>query len=70
MDNRFALYDDKRHCYSAHMAEKEGIMLIDNFLAAMENWQRKYRRYGANDTASRDAFAVEVARRLGIDCRK
>ena len=56
--------------YSTHPqkaeAEREGQRVIERFLQDLKGWQDVYRSVGADDTASREAFAQEVARRLGI----
>jgi hypothetical protein len=55
--------------YSTHQkaeAEREGQRVIERFLQDLKGWQDIYRSAGADDTAAREAFSQEVARRLGI----
>jgi hypothetical protein len=59
----FALYGN--HPQRAE-AEQVGCQVIERFLRDMASWRENYRSAGADDTASREEFSQEVARRLGI----
>lgn len=59
----YSLYSRK----GKKLAEKEADEIISNFLSQMVDWQAKHRDLGAQDTASREAFAVNVAESLGLN---
>lgn len=48
------------------IAEDEADDIIDSFISDMRVWQDKYHDLGARDTMSREAFAVNVAKCLGL----
>ena len=56
--------------YSSHPmreeAEQEGNLVIERFLQDARKWQKNYTQAGASDSGASEAFAQEVARRLGI----
>lgn len=58
----YSLYSQK----GKKKAEQEADEIIQDFLYEMLSWQKKYVDLGASDTASREAFAVNVAERLGL----
>lgn len=58
----YSLYSQK----GKKKAEQEADEIIQDFLNKMRSWQKKYTDLGASDTASREAFAVNVAECLGL----
>lgn len=58
----YALYDKP----DAPAAEAEANMIIRRFINDMEKWGEKYQHVGADDTASREAFAIQTAKALGL----
>lgn len=59
----YSLYSQK----GKKKAEQEADEIINDFLIKMDSWQSKYIDLGASDTASREAFAVNVAKCLGLN---
>ena len=57
--NIFDLYDNKKY---RPQAEKEIKDLIDSFINDLEKLQTKWRVVGADDTASREAIAMYIAK--------
>ena len=58
-ENPFALF---RGHSKAGEAEQAIMALIDNFISDLENLQEHYRKAGADDTASREAIAMYIAK--------
>lgn len=50
----FSLLTKDEH--KKHKAENEGEKVIDDFVQDWDKWETKYKRIGASDTASREAF--------------
>ena len=58
----YDLYDKP----GAEAANKEADAIIDDMMVRWELWQSDNRQLGATDTASREAFAQNVAKRMGL----
>ena len=58
----FSLYSMK----GKKLAEQEADLIISQFIGRMSDWQDKYHNLGARDTASREAFAMNVVDALGL----
>lgn len=59
----YALYEDSPEADDATRAADK---IIEKFLQEMEQWSKKYSFLGSNDTASREAFAVNTAKKLRL----
>ena len=65
-------HHDHPNCFSLYSslpgvekATADGIKVIEDFIAAWKKWQEKYKKLGAGDTASCDAFVNKLDAMLG-----